>query len=260
MAEEYRRFAACCTLVLACAGSLPISFSGAAGTAPVARAEPSTPAAIGESRVLAERILRRESHGLLFEPGRLRGLAREIGEILETLRERHPVLATVRARPRQSPATLLVGFDAGLFDAVAGLRDRGGLPAMPPTGNTAFDALNAKLGVRRLRVFPALRVAALDTGGHVNIEAARKAYLAIDGVISAEPDASLGDGSDIEAAKADGLWHVVFRWAWGDCPSGCTNAELFFFTVDGGAAKPVDRRRAVVMAAFAALLASRGWD
>ena len=37
-----------------------------------------------------------------------------------------------------------------------------------------------------------------------------------------------------------GRWYFVFRRAWGDCPSGCIDQELFFFTVVDGEAAPIE--------------------
>ena len=243
MPGGYRRFVACCALAVVCAGASPVPSLGGNG-----------PAAVGEASILAERVLRRESDGLLFDERRLDALARELDRVLARVRERDPALATIRAHRRRSPGTLLLGVEADLFDAIDRFPVRGGI-----TGNRAFDVLNAKLGIRKKDVFPLLRIVALNTGERVNVDAAAKAYRAIDGVVFAEADTRLGDGSDIEAARSAGLWHLVFRRAWGDCPSGCTNAELFFFTVDGGDVSPVESRRARGMAAFSALLARRGW-
>ena len=232
------RLAACVALALACA------------TTP-AGAE----TAAGEAHILAERILGRESDTLLFDDERRHALARETARVLERIRDRHPVLSAVPARRERRPARLLLGLEPGLFDAVAGPRG-GGIV----TGHGAFDALGAKLGVTGIRLFPSLRIAELETGPLVNIDAAIEAGLAVDGVTFAEPDAIPGDGSDIEAVELGGLWHVVFRKAWGDCPSGCMNAELFFFAVDGTAVTRLGRREARAIAAFRALLARRGWD
>ncbi len=243
MPGGYRRFVVCCALAVVCAGASPIPSLGGNG-----------PAAVGEARTLAGRILQRESDALLFDEKRLGTLVRELDRVLARVRERDPALATIRAQRRRSPGTLLLGVEADLFDAIRRLPVEGGI-----TGNRPFDALNAKLGIRKKSVFPLLRMVALKTGERVNVGAAAKAYRAIDGVVFAEADTRLGDSSDIEAARSAGLWHIVFRGAWGDCPSGCTNAELFFFTVDGADVSPVESRRARGMAAFSALLARRGW-
>ena len=238
----YRRFAICCALAVASAASLPApSFGG-------------TEAAVGEARILAERVLGRVSEAVLFDERRLGSLVLEIGRALARIRERDSALAAIRIRQPAPPAVLLLGVEAHLFASINRLPEGGGV-----TDNEAFDTLNAKLGVRKEKVFPSLRVVALKTGDRVNVDAALKAYRAIDGVTFAEPDARLGDGSDIEAARSDGLWHVVFRRAWGDCPSGCINARSFFFVVDGGEVTWVAPRRARSMAAFSRLLARRGW-
>ena len=51
---------------------------------------------------------------------------------------------------------------------------------------------------------------------------------------------ALGDGSDIEAAWVDSAWYLVFREAWGDCPSGCLYWALHYFIECEG---EVERRR-----------------
>ena len=131
---------------------------------------------------------------------------------------------------------------------------------MPPgTGHTVFDALNRGLGLQAVQPFPAHDSVVLYLNERANIAAAMWAYRAIDGVAYAEPDAALGDGPDIEAAKADGRWHVVFRRAWGDCPSGCIDQELSFFTVTDGEARRIEPAQARGMDAFATLIAKRGW-
>ena len=110
-----------------------------------------------------------------------------------------------------------------------------------------------------MQAYPALDSVVLYLDERANVAAALRAYRAIDGVGYAGPDAMLGDGSDIEAATVEGRWHVVFRRAWGDCPAGCINEELSFFTVADGEAVPIEPAQARGMDAFAALLATRGW-
>lgn len=243
MPLRYRLFAARCALILACAAIPPIPSLGGTGSA-----------SAGEARILAERVLRRESGALLLDERRLDALVLEIDRVLKRIRDRDPALAAIRVRQSGNPAVLLLGVEARLLDAVSRFAEEGGV-----TGNRAFDALNAKLGARPEKIFPSLCIVALKVGQRVNVDAAAKAYRAIDGVGFAEPDSRLGDGSDIEAATSGGIRYLVFRRAWGDCPSGCIDDELFFFTVDGGEVRPVTPRRARSMAAFSRLLARRGW-
>ena len=131
--------------------------------------------------------------------------------------------------------------------------------APPGTGYEFFDTLNRGFGLQAVQPFPALDLVVLYLNERANMAAAMWAYLAIDGVAYAEPDTALGDGSDIEAGKADGRWHVVFRRAWGDCPSGCIEQELSFFTVADREARRIEPVRARGTGAFAALVANRGW-
>ena len=53
--------------------------------------------------------------------------------------------------------------------------------------------------------------------------AAAAVYAGLDGISYAEPDTHAGDGPDLEAARVDGDWYLIFRNAWGDCPSASTS-------------------------------------
>ena len=232
---------AVCALILAsCEGGPPPSASAEAGAAPAAHASPAAPAA-PEGRVLASRIMQRESDDLLLDAGRHGELSREIARVLTLIRQSHPAMGEISARD-DSPPTFLLGLDGALRDSVARRWGEGGRAAPPRTGHTAFDALNERLGLEAVRVWPALGSVALHLGARTNVDAAIGAYEAIDGVDYAEPDAVLGDGSDVHAAQSDGAWHVLFRRAWGDCPAGCLYEELSYFTVQGDRVEQVEPR------------------
>ena len=168
-------------------------------------------------------------------------------------------MAAIAVRREHRRATLLLGLKGALREAVAGTWHDGNASALPPTGHAAFDALNATLGLRAARSHAALGSVALHLDERANIDAARWAYRAIDGVAYAEPDALLVDGPDIEAAKVRDTWHVVFRKAWGDCPAGCIFRVLSFFTVAGERVERIAPARARAMDPFATLLANRRW-
>ena len=222
------------------------------------RASPWASAA-AEARILADRILQRESDDLLLDGRRQRTLGHEIKQALSLIRRTYPAMASITARDAHGTATLLLGLEGALRDAVVGTWDGESASAPPRTGHAAFDALNATLGLWAVQPFPALDSVVLHLDERANIAAAIRAYRAIDGVTYAEPDAILGDGPDIEAVKAEGRWHFVFRRAWGDCPSGCIDEELSFFTVAEGEAERIEPAQAHGMDAFAALLARRLW-
>ena len=216
--------------------------------------------AAAEARVLADRILQRESDDLLLDGRRQRTLGHEIKQALSLIRSTHPAMASITARDAHGTATLLLGLEGALRDAVVGTWDGESVSAPPRTGHAAFDALNATLGLRAVQPFPTLDSVVLHLDERANIAAAIRAYRAIDGVAYAEPDAAAGRWFRYRGGQsAEGRWHFVFRRAWGDCPSGCIDEELSFFTVAEGEAERIEPAQAHGMDAFAALLVRRIW-
>ncbi len=214
-----------------------------------------------EAAILADRVLRRRSDDLLFEVKQRGELIAEIEQILSQIRDAYPAMMEIGVRETHQPRTLLIGLKPDLFEAVSRLaNDRGG-SAVPRTGHVGFDTLNASLGLQAVEPLSRLPGGPVifHFGEHLNIDAAIRAYTAIEGVEYAEPDTFLGDGSDIDAYKSRGTWNFVARKAWGDCPSGCMYQELFFFTVEGGEVDQIEAAQAMNMAAFAELVATRGW-
>lgn len=214
------------------------------------------PDTVSDAGVLADRMLRRQSSGLLLDPERRDRLSQEIGQVLGQLREAYPKTWEVSARMDHRPGMLLVGLKPALLATlVLAQRENGTL-----TGNAEFDALNERLGLSDAQVFRRAGVAALHFAKYVNLEAASKAYRKIPGVLFAEPDAQLGDGPDIEAVRMQEIWYVVVREAWGDCVSGCTHEELSFYTIENDKVRRIEAQQALQEAAFAKLAEIRGWD
>ena len=106
--------------------------------------------------------------------------------------------------------------------------------AVPPTGHAAFDALNARLGLRTVQFWPASAAAYLSFPDEVNPRAAVEAYAAIAGVAEARFEQRRIDGSDIAVRMMNETWHVVMRKAWGDCPSGCIHKGTHFSPAAAG--------------------------
>jgi len=214
-----------------------------------------------EAAILADRILRRRSDDLLFEVKQRGELIAEIEQILSQIRDAYPAMTEIGVRETHQPRTLLIGLKPDLLEAVSKLANGRGGSAVPRTGHVEFDTLNASLGLQAVEPLSRLPGGPVifHFGEHLNIDAAIRAYTAIEGVEYAEPDTFLGDGSDIDAYKSRGTWNFVARKAWGDCPSGCLYQELFFFTVEGGEVDQIEAAQAMNMAAFAELVATRGW-
>ena len=252
-------FASICFLLAVSGVSLSTQAWVADAAPMVVRAESPNPPEVSEAALLAHRILARETDELLLDEKRRSELAREIEDVLKRLRYAYPEVEKISARAAHQSGVLLLGVKPGLFRAVADLLEDKNEPVALRTGNAAFDALNAKLGLKAVRPYRHTGVLVMHLSERANVGAGRRAYRKIAGVEYAEPDAHLGDGPDIEAAKTGGVWHVVIRKAWGDCPSGCIYKKLFFFTVKEGQVERVEPARAVDSLAFRKLLWIRRW-
>ena len=207
-----------------------------------------------EAAVLADRILIRTDSRLVFEPSSRDELAREIADVLGAVRTAHLDVAGIRARELVRPDTLILGLDPPLVQPVRAMFDDSGRVVALRTGAPELDSLNDAAGLRGARLLDASTVL-FCFAPVLNVRAAAAAYTALDGISYAELDALAGDGPDIEAARVDGTWYLVFRAASGDCPSGCIDEQLFLFTASEGAVMPGDPEAEP----FRRLLAERGW-
>lgn len=162
-------FSACCALGGGWVWDLPVPVGAVASAQPEVRA--SVPGEVAVSRdatVLARRILHRQGEELLVDERRLDRLAREIGSVLRLIRKRYTAMAEIAAR--------CAGVSVGAV-VNAG--------AVPPTEHAAFDALNARLGLRTVEFWPASGAIFLRFADRANPRAAVEAYAAIAGVADA---------------------------------------------------------------------------
>ena len=185
----------------------------------------------------------------------------EIARVLAVIRSAWPEMAEVNARPRWEPGTLILRLEPSLFEALSVSLPEEGISAPFCTGHPEFDALNAAVGLRGVEILPFeyTRIIVIRFDPREHVYSAGASYEKIEGVIYARPESMVGDGSDIEVLRADGKWYVVFRRAWGDCPSGCIFSELNFFVEHKGDVKRIDPKRAADIEEFAQILAERGW-
>ncbi len=61
-------------------------------------------------------------------------------------------------------------------------------------------------------------------------------YGALPEILGAEPDYWIGDGSTICLTTDADTWHYVFDRGGGDCPSGCTEHEYYYFVSEADGA------------------------
>ena len=245
-----------CAMTLAGSGAV-----GAAGAPVVVRVvDPPARSTPTEAVVLAHRILQRESDALLVDPGQRRELAGEIELVLSRIRETYPTLADLTVRQRYQFGVLVLGLDPDLLSAVRGLLPKGGQVALH-TGYEDFDALNARLGLSAVELYVIFDLGFFYFDESLNVGEATRAYEMVEGVEFAyAADSVMGDGSDIDAVKSQGIWHVAVRRAWGDCLSGCGFKEIFFFTVKGSDVERIERAQAMDMIPFVDLLKNTGWS
>ena len=235
--------ATCGALALACFWNGP----GPAG--PAASAQPDVQDTTSrDASALAMRILQFGDSGLLAGGLHLDRLECEIENALRLIRDRYPATAAIAARPPVS--TILLSIDGGLRDIIAEAWAESETGAVIPVGHAAFDDLNARLGLEKAEFWSASGTVILHFAELANPRAAAAEYSAIAGVVDAELDRLLTDGPDMALSTTDGVWHVVMRNAWGDCPSGCIHDEWHFFTVRNEHAERTEEEVALDMPEF----------
>ena len=257
--------AACCVLVLnGCSGSTDSGVPGDdAAAIVILRPDSWEPPMPTEAAILADRLLRRKDGSLLLDAAERSGLATQIAPVLADIREACPVLVDEEVTVQKSYALgeLLLGLEPQLYEAVASLLDEQTGPVTLQTGYAEFDSLNEKLELSVVvDHYPSFRAATFYFNEYLNVPAAAAAYETVEGIEYAESNAYVGDGSDIDAVKSEERWYVVARRAWGDCPSGCINEELFFFIVEGAVVEQVDHEQALERAEFGELVVNQGWQ
>ncbi len=211
------------------------------------------PARRPTAAIVADSILRRESDALLTDPQRRVELISEIERVLTLIRSDQPAVAHISARETYEPGRLMASLTPGLRDVVVSiLSDREG-PVVFETGYEAFDKLNHRLGLRGVGLGRHYMVLCFDE--YVNVPAAGEAYTALEEIRWTGPNFIIGDGPHVVALRDGGVWYVVFRDASGDCPAGCIDTKLWFFTVAGDAVTEVERSQALSDAHFQELAA-----
>ena len=94
-----------------------------------------------------------------------------------------------------------------------------------------WNCLNRFLGAT-LVFHPDFDYAELTFALLYNPDLVSKAYRALPGVTLTEFPSMLGDSSNLFVTReATGVWHYIFNIAGGDCPSGCTTADMHYFAI-----------------------------
>lgn len=201
---------------------------------------------------MATDMLKTESDELIISRARRAALAGEIDGVLTMIRQGSHNLEDIHAR---SHTTSLVHVepDADLMAKIVELVDsEGSRPFI--TGDPDFDLLNARLGLCGVHPLRAIGWSFLYLDSAVNGVIAAELYEATEGILDAYSSELKSDNSFVEAVKQHDTWYVMFRDAWGDCPSGCTDEELFFYSVSNGSVTEVTRSDAFTKPGFQQLI------
>ncbi len=204
-----------------------------------------------EASVLADRILAHSAPDRM----RLNARAGEIREVPAQIRALCPALSGVTLR--SPPQGFLVNVDQDLFAAL--VTDGDEATARPPA-REQFESLSIRRGLTPVAGYEKFSVFRLDPDYPMSAERLERyafQYGMIPGVRYAEPNASIGDGTDIRASASNDEWHVEFRLAWGDCPSGCMEERWLHFAVTSAGVETLTDVGTEILPGFAPLLPFR---
>ena len=213
-----------------------------------------------DAEILADIILERETEDFYFDLPQRNQLVGEIEEVLSLIRVAYPSMNEIHAEEKAIPGELEIYPERDFYEIVKEmLQDKEGKIRFE-TGYAEFDALNAKLGVQKVRWEGDMaRSFSFYFDRGVNLRVASEAYSKVEGVWEVSTNYPLGISTDIKAFKQGTTWYVVFRHGWGDCPAGCIYRELFCFTVTGTAVERIPTAQAQTMPPFQGLVPEGDW-
>jgi len=154
-------------------------------------------------------------------------LALEIDAVLQAARETIPQVSGIRARGQTAFACnelIMRSYAPWIWEW-----EKGHLM----TGNAALDSLSVRYNFLGLgSEIDRLNIFLIEFGQALKMPWLSLLYKQIDGVDEVGPNGPFGDGPDIEAFKKDGVWHLAFSNAWGDCPAGGIMRYYYYVIVD----------------------------
>ena len=211
-----------------------------------------------EAEILADGILERETEDFYFDIAQRNRLIDEIEGVLFLIRAAYPPMTQIHTTERSAsvPGMLVIDLEPDFSETLKErFQDKEGQIRFE-TGNAEFDALNAMLGLQNVILSRDLY---LYFDRHLNLRTAIEAYSKVEGVRWVRGSASIGEHDTITASKQGEIWYVIFKHGWGDCPSGCTYREFFFFTVTGTAVAMIPITQAQTMPPFQGLVPEGDW-
>lgn len=141
---------------------------------------------------------------------------------LAAIRTNYLAVANIKAMPKWSPNSLVIGFDSE------------GIPAVREKTYTGWDCPNGLYGMTQIDdgMLSFIGAVVLSFKGRFNMPALASEYTSLPNVLYAEPNYFVGDGNDICLSVDDQTYSYVFDAGFGDCPSGCISHVFHVFTTD----------------------------
>lgn len=148
-------------------------------------------------------------------------LAREIEAHLTQIRVQYgnidTVINSLSYRPPWVPGRIIISVDTTTS-------------RMIKEGNyRAWDALNLKYQHSETKILSSFVV--LSFNGILHSRHLATLYANLPGVKYAEPDGYAGDSPNIYPRSTPSGLTYLFRYAWGDCPSGCIYNKYWYFII-----------------------------
>jgi len=146
-------------------------------------------------------------------------LYERISKELEVIHQFYPGMERIHVFPPWAPGELIVGLTDDALEEFMNGEYHG------------LDSLNTLYGPVEMELI-LFNYILLEFSLNYNPECLSPIYSAAEGVLSAQPNHTIGDGDDINATIMDSSFSVyTFRRGWGDCPSGCMEEHLWKFYV-----------------------------
>ena len=206
-----------------------------------------------DAEILADRILQRETDDFYFDIAQRNQLINEIEGVLSLIRSAYPLMNAIDAAEGAMPGMLAIYPEPDFYEMLKEmLQDKQGQIRFE-TGYAEFDALNAKLGVREVRLDGDIsKYLNFYFDPRLNLRVASEAYSMVKGVRQVSDYSGYGFvmSTDIKAFKQGETWYVIFWHGWGDCPAGCIYGETICFTVRGTDVESIPTAQAQTMPSF----------
>ncbi len=154
----------------------------------------------------------------------------DLAAIRSTFSDEVPIVTQIGFTPPWEPSAVLVGFDEATASKVT-------------AGEyTAWDGLNEELSLISFNILELTGMAILIFEGLLHPRCLCGLYDDLPGVEYAAPNFYMGDFSNVYARIAGGGITYLFYHGAGDCPSGCTEEDYWYFVFEQGQPELVGTR------------------